>query len=140
MAFKKHNSEQSTNASNSDPYQWRGVLRNTAWAIRHSPDVRSAIATYDAASADQRQAWASAYEKALGTITPSGGEMEGMPSPDYSKIDTLKRNFGPNPTLIKADVQLAQNGYLEQYLQAVDPGHSYHLMNIWLYDHPQMLN
>ena len=42
--------------------------------------------------------------------------------------------------LLKANLQLAQNGYLEQYLQAVDPGHSFHLTNIWLYDHPQMLN
>jgi hypothetical protein len=64
----------------------------------------------------------------------------GIPSPDFTKIDTLKGDFGPIPVLLKADVQLAQNGFLEQYLQAVDPGHSFHLTNIWLYDHPQMLN
>ncbi|MEO6891130.1 MAG: hypothetical protein ABI456_16835 [Ktedonobacteraceae bacterium] len=64
----------------------------------------------------------------------------GIPSPDFSKIDTLKGDFGPIPVLVKADLQLAQNGYLEQYLQAMDPGHAYHLTNIWLYDHLQMLN
>jgi hypothetical protein len=104
-------------------------------------DVQSAAATYDAASAQQQQAWASNYDKALGTITASGGgEMEGIPSPDFSKIDTLTGDFGPVPVLVKADLQLAQSGYLEQYLEAVEPGHSFHLVNIWLYDHPNLLN
>ncbi len=104
-------------------------------------DVQAAIATYDAASPQQQQAWVKAYDDALGTITPSGeGEMEGVASPDFSKIDTLKGDFGPVPVLVKADLQLAQDGYLEQYLEAVEPGHSFHLVNIWLYDHPNMLN
>ena len=104
-------------------------------------DVQSAVATYDAASAQQQQAWASNYEKALGTITASGGgEMEGIASPDFAKIDTLKGDFGPVPVLVKADLELAQSGYLEQYLEAVEPGHAFHLVNIWLYDHPNMLN
>ena len=105
-------------------------------------DVQSAIATYDAASAPQQQAWASNYEKALGTITASGGSAmsAGIPSPDFSKIDTLTGDFGPVPVLVKADLKLAQAGYLEQYLQAVESGHSFHLVNIWLYDHPAMLN
>lgn len=99
------------------------------------------IATYLAASSDQRQQWAANYDQALGTITPqSGGEMEGMPSPDYSKIAALQGDFGPIPVLTSADLQLAQSGYLEQYLQAVQSGHSYHLTNIWLYDHPALLN
>ncbi len=104
--------------------------------------LQQAIATYDGASAAQQQTWASNYDKALGTITPMSGSAmsSGIPSPDYSKIDTLKGDFGPIPVLVKADLQLAQNGYLEQYLQAVDPGHSFHLTNIWLYDHPHMLN
>jgi hypothetical protein len=105
-------------------------------------DVQSAVASYDTASAQQQQAWASNYDKALGTITASGGGAmsAGIPSPDFSKIDTLAGDFGPVPVLVKADLQLAQSGYLEQYLQAVDPGHSFHLTNIWLYDHPNMLN
>jgi hypothetical protein len=107
-----------------------------------SDALQQAIATYDGASATQQQTWASHYDKALGTITPMGGGTmsSGTPSPDFSKIDTLQGDFGPVPVLVKVDVQLAQNGYLEQYLQAVDPGHSYHLVNIWLYDHPNMLN
>lgn len=111
-------------------------------------DVQNAIQTYDAASPAQQQQLALNYEKALGTITPmSGGASDmgsgmgsGTPSPDYSKIDTLQGDFGPVPTLVKADLQLAQGGYLELYLQSVDPGHSFHLVNIWLYDHPHLLN
>jgi len=104
-------------------------------------DVVAALGTYDAASPDQRQAWASAYDKALGTITPmGGGDMGGTPGPDYKRIGTLKGDFGPVPVLVQANLQLAETGYLEQYLQSVDPGHSYHLTNIWLYDHPNMLN
>ncbi len=105
-------------------------------------DVQQAITTYDTASPDQQMTWASNYDKALGTITPSGGGAMGggIPGPDYTKVGTLKGDFGPVPVLVEADLQLAQTGYLEQYLQAVDPGHSYHLTNIWLYDHPNMLN
>jgi hypothetical protein len=115
-------------------------LRQAA-PLLNSSDLQQAIATYDAAKPDQRQSWASNYEKALGTITPKGGgDMAGTPSPDFSKIETLKGDFGPIPVLVKADLQLAQNGYLEQYFQAVDSGHAYHLTNIWLYDHPHLLN
>jgi hypothetical protein len=106
-------------------------------------DVQSAVSIYDTASADQQQTWAANYEKALGTITAmSGGDsdMGGVASPDYMKIDTLTGDFGPVPTLVKADVQLAQDGFLEQYLESASAGHSYHLTNIWLYDHPNMLN
>jgi hypothetical protein len=104
-------------------------------------NVQSAINTYDAASAQQQVKWASTYDTALGTITmSSSGGMGGSSGPDFSKIDTLKGDFGPVPVLVKTDLQLAQNGYLEQYLQAVDPGHSFHLVNIWLYDHPNLLN
>jgi len=105
-------------------------------------DVQQAVSTYDAASPDQQMKWAATYDKALGTITPSAGSGMGggTSSPDYTKIGALKGDFGPVPVLVEADLYLAQNGYLEQYLQSVDPGHSYHLVNIWLYDHPNMLN
>lgn len=117
-----------------------GPLRQASALL--GADVTQAISTYDGASATQQQTWATNYHKALGTITPSGGGDMGSatPSPDFSKIDTLQGDFGSLPVLVKADVQLAQNGYLEQYLQSLDPGHAYHLVNIWLYDHPQMLN
>lgn len=106
-------------------------------------DVSIALTTYEHASAAQQQAWASNYDKALGSITPmSSGDsdMEGVSSPDYSKVDSLKGDFGPVPALVNADLQLAQLGYLEEYLQSVDSGHAYHLTNIWLYDHPSLLN
>ena len=105
-------------------------------------EVQGAVGVYDAASDQQRVAWASAYDKALGTITSSAGgsTMGGIMSPDYQRIDSLKGDFGPVPVLVKADLQLAQNGFLEQYLQGIEAGHSYHLTNIWLYDHPSMLN
>src|SRR6266700_5929585 len=116
-----------------------GPLRQAASLL--GPDVQNAVASYDAASPQQRQDWAAAYEKALGSITAQGGgDMEGIPSPDYQKIGQLKGNFGPIPVLVQADLRLAQNGYLEQYLHADQPGHAYHLTNIWLYDHPAMLN
>jgi hypothetical protein len=104
-------------------------------------EVQNALASYDAVSPQQRQTWTSNYDKALGTITQmGGGSMEGTPSPDFSKIDTLKGDFGPVPVLIKADLLLAQNGYLDQYFQSIEAGHAYHLTNIWLYDHPNLLN
>ena len=111
-------------------------------------DVSRALSTYGAAGAEQRMAWAMSYQTALGTITPQAsgqtamGMLSGMStaSPDFAKLRTLRGDFGPVPTLEEADLFLAQTGYLEQYLQAADPGHSFQLTNIWLYDHPQMLN
>jgi len=106
--------------------------------------VAQAVGTYKEASATQRQAWAGAYEQALGTITPKvTGEAEALGmvlSPDYTRLDTLTGDFGPVPTLVQADLTLAQRGYLEQYLVGRDPGHSLQLGTIWLYDHPGMLN
>lgn len=105
-------------------------------------DISIALTTYAAASDNQQHAWAANYHKALDAITPmsGGGEMSGISSPDYAKIDTLQGDFGPVPVLTQADLRLAQGGYLEQYLQSAESGHSYHLTNIWLYDHPSLLN
>jgi hypothetical protein len=104
--------------------------------------VTFAISAYEDANSTQQQAWAANYDKALRSITPmsDGSDMGGATSPDYAKLDTLKGDFGPVPVLVKADLQLAQLGYLEEYLQSVDPGHSFHMTNIWLYDHPSLLN
>ena len=105
-------------------------------------DVAAALDQYRAAPASQQASWSNNYLMALGTITPQmeGGGMETATSPDYSKIGTLHGDFGPVPTLVKADVQLAQSGHLEQYLEGHEPGHTMHLVTIWLYDHPKMLN
>ena len=104
--------------------------------------VAAALARYQAAPASQQAAWAGNYLKALDTITPASmtGGMATAMSPDYAKIGTLHGDFGPVPTLVQADVQLAQGGHLEQYLEARDPGHTLHLATIWLYDHPKLLN
>jgi hypothetical protein len=105
--------------------------------------VAAALAAYRAAPTSQQAAWANNYLMALDKITPSsmgGEEMETAMSPDYSKIGTLHGDFGPVPALVKADVALAQGGHLEQYLEGRNPGHTLHLVTIWLYDHPKMLN
>jgi hypothetical protein len=118
-----------------------GPLRSFAPLL--GGNVAAALAQYQAASASQQQTWANNYLKALGTITSEsmgGGGMETTMSPDYAKMNTLHGDFGPVPTLVKADVQLARSGHLEQYLEARDPGHTLHLVTIWLYDHPKMLN
>jgi hypothetical protein len=114
----------------------------TSFAPLLGGNVAAALARYRAASASQQAAWADNYLKALDTITPSSmeGGMGTAMSPDYAKIGTLHGNFGPVPTLVQADVQLAQAGHLEQYLEAREPGHTLHLATIWLYDHPKMLN
>jgi len=117
-----------------------GPLRSFAPLL--GGNVAAALAQYQAAPASQRAAWANNYLMALDTIAPKsmGGGMETAMSPDYAKINTLHGDFGPVPTLVKADVELARTGHLEQYLEARDPGHTLHLVTIWLYDHPKMLN
>ncbi len=106
--------------------------------------VTQAVNTYDQATPTQQRAWAGAYEQALGTITPkTTGEAATLgvtPSPDYARIDSLNGDFGPVPTLVQADLTIAQRGHLEQNLVGQDPGHSLQLGTIWLYDHPAMLN
>ena len=117
-------------------------LRAAAPLLR-LPTLDAALATYTAASPDQQRAWAQAYDQALGSITPQADDADSMemtPSPDVSKVATLQGDFGPVPTLVNENVTLAEQGYLEQYLLGVDPGHSLHLADIWLYDHPAMLN
>jgi hypothetical protein len=106
-------------------------------------DLNAAITAYDSASADQRMSWAGSYDKALGTITAESNNMSAMSgpmSPDLAKIGSLQGDFGPVPMLVESDLYLAATGYLQQYLEALDPGHSLHLVNICLYDHPTMLN
>lgn len=103
----------------------------------------TALARYRAAPASQQRARAETYVAALGTVTPQGeggGGMEGAASPDYARIGSLRGDFGPVPALARADLSLAQNGHLEQYLVGLNPGHSLHLVTVWLYDHPTLLN
>lgn len=110
--------------------------------LLNAPPLDSALQTYLAAISRQQLTWASNYDTALGTITPmsGGGSMATTPSPDFAKIATLQGDFGPVPMLTQYDLKLAQTGYLDQYLQALHSDHSLHMVNIWLYDHPAMLN
>ena len=108
----------------------------------HPADVRTAVQTYDAAPPTQRTTWATNYHHAVDALAPMGAasEMEGSePSPDFMKVGDLRGDFGPVPALVESDLFLATTGYLQQYLEAVEPGHSLHLVNIWLYDHPELL-
>jgi hypothetical protein len=75
-----------------------------------SSNVAAALAAWRAAPASQQAAWANNYLMALDKITPAAmeGGMETAMSPDYSKIGILHGDFGPVPTLVKADVRLAQ--------------------------------
>ena len=119
-----------------------GDVRVAGLPTLHPADVRTAIQTYDAASPAQRRTWATAYHHAVDALAPMGASstMGGSePSPDFMKVGTLRGPFGPVPTLVETDLLLAKTGYLQQYLEAVDPGHSFHLVNIWLYDHPELL-
>lgn len=105
-------------------------------------EVRAAVATYDSATRQQQMGWASRYHVALDAVAMPQTEtgMGAATSPDYTKVAGLRGDFGPVPILVEADLFLARTGYLETYLQNVDPGHSFHLTNIWLYDHPELLN
>lgn len=118
-----------------------GTIALSNWPTLQAADVKNAVTAYTGATSEQRQSWASAYHRALDTVTAtsSGGAMGATPSPDYAKIPALTGDFGPVPAMVETDLVLAQNGYLEQYLQAAAPGHSYQLPVIWLYDHPNML-
>lgn len=115
----------------------------TAFKPLLGPPVDGALTTYEQAPDSQRQAWASAYDAALGSISPAGsggGDMGGVASPDAARIASLTGDFGPVPTLTATSLELAQDGYLAMYLTDLHPGHSLHLATIWLYDEPQMLN
>ena len=122
-----------------------GPVREYAPLLHPHDVVGAAVTEYEQATAAQQHTWASNYHQALDSITPMSGQsgmgaMAAIQSPDYMKVDGLTGDFGPVPTIVKADLELAQGGYLDQYLAAINPGHSLHLVNICLYDHPTMLN
>jgi hypothetical protein len=113
-------------------------------------EARQAYDAFTTAPVAERQTWASDYAAAVtkmadkmgaGSSAAMGGKGMGLtPSPAMADIRMLRGDFGPVPRLIGFDLQLAQSGYLDQYLQAAASGHSFQLINIWLYDHPMMLN
>ena len=92
--------------------------------------VTAALARYRAAPVGQQRHWAASYVAALAAISPhpsGSGMMATTASPDYAKPGTLHGDFGPVPVLARADLRLAQDGHLEQYLVGLNPGHSLHL-------------
>lgn len=113
--------------------------------------AREVYDAYTGASPTQRRIWATNYAAAVagaaagmgstaGGSAAMGSAMHLTPSPTMASLRMLQGDFGPVPRLIRYDLRLAQVGYLGQYLQASNPGHSFQLINIWLYDHPTMLN
>lgn len=112
------------------------------------PEASRVYDAYTSAPAAERTGWANNYAAAVtkladrqGNSTAMGSEGMGLtPSPSMSGLQGLHGAFGPVPQLIGYDLRLAQSGYLDQYLASEAPGHSFQLVNIWLYDHPTMLN
>ena len=121
-----------------------GPVRAHGDLLHPHGEVVSALQQYELASPEQQHTWAGNFHKALDSITPmSGGSMggmEGVQSPDFMKVDSLTGDFGPVPTIVKGDLELAQSGLLDSHLEGLEPGHTLHLVNICLYDHPSMLN
>lgn len=120
-----------------------GPLQQPLLAL--GPGVRQAVARYEAAPGTRRIQWARAYAQALASITPKAsmpmsGAMGPAQSPDYRLVSRLTGRFGPIPVIVQADLRLAESGALQEYLQSVQPGNTYGLAAMWLYDDPSLLN
>jgi hypothetical protein len=72
-------------------------------------DVGTALQAYEAASADQQQAWLTSYVSALDEATVVDGDVQ-VPSGDY----------GPVPTLMSGMLALGRAGLLEGALESSD--------------------
>ena len=83
------------------------VLKPLARVAVLNQDVASALQTYQAASADQQQAWLKAYLSALDQATVSNGQVQ-LPGGDY----------GPVATLMNGMLDLGRAGLLEGALDA----------------------
>jgi hypothetical protein len=70
-----------------------------------NPDVAKALATYEAASADQQNTWASAYGDALGK------------APDGDPAQVATGDYGPVPALATGLLAMATSGGLDGLLQ-----------------------
>jgi hypothetical protein len=67
--------------------------------------LASAISTYKAASADQQQAWTTAYSNALANATASNGA-----------VTVAAGDYGPVPVLMQKELAVAQGGSLDGML------------------------
>ena len=98
-----------------------GPLRQAAPML--SSDIQSAIVTYDAASPQQQTSWASAYDKALGTIMPSGGGAILLTTSTASSLVATGRTYTVDAT--------KNNGTFGQFIPGVMPS-----QGIGIGDHP----
>ena len=86
------------------------VLAPLAAAAPTDPALATALASYNSASADQQNKWASAYDKASAKITFSNGSPV-VPSGDY----------GPVPTMLATELTLARAGAIDSDLLSQHP-------------------
>ncbi|MHB1807956.1 MAG: hypothetical protein ACYCU0_01505 [Solirubrobacteraceae bacterium] len=81
-------------------------------SVPNDPALRSALASYEAASAKQRAAWSSAYEKALPKASVSDGA-----------VNVPAGSYGPIATMMSSLLVLADSGAVEGEL--LTSGHFY---------------
>jgi len=74
-----------------------------------NPALRSALSTWQGASANQQGKWLDAYGKALGTATVKGG-----------RISVAAGSYGPLPEMMSSLVGVAQSGGLDGLLVSSD--------------------
>jgi hypothetical protein len=98
------------------PQQWAGnamhldtaqtfVIGPLTTVSDDDPALASALATYKAASADQQQAWLSAYSDALANATADNGT-----------ITIAAGDYGPVPVLMQKELTVALGGSLDGML------------------------
>jgi hypothetical protein len=83
------------------------VLKPLARAAVLNDDVATALDTYEAASADQQQAWVTAYLSALDEATVVNGQVRVTPGA-----------YGPVPILMNGMLDLGRSGLLEGALES----------------------
>ena len=79
------------------------VLRPLS-TVRGNPKLTEALARYNAASASQQQAWATAYDKAIAS------------APDNDPTKVAQGDYGPVPVMTAALQRLADSGALDTQL------------------------
>ena len=79
------------------------VLRPLS-TVTGNPTVTAALSTYESASPDQQQTWASNYDKAIAD------------APDADPTKVAAGDYGPVPTMANALLNLAQVGALDSQL------------------------
>lgn len=75
-------------------------------SVGNATDLTTALSQWDRASADQRQAWAAAYDKALAA------------APDNDPAQVADGDYGPVPVMLRRLLDLARSGGLDGALLA----------------------